>query len=109
MFPELNTNRLIRKQTTANDQQFIFEGLSHPEVIPFYGVQFDSFEHTKVQMDWYDNILKEASGIPWKIIDKETLKQVGVVSIYYYKANHNKAELGFWLLPGFWNKGIASE
>jgi ribosomal-protein-alanine N-acetyltransferase len=109
MFPDLTTHRLLLKQIVPEDQQFIFEGLSHPEVIPFYGVRYESFEATIAQMDWYHKMLKEGTGIPWKIVDKETLESTGVMSIYFYKPEHNKAEVGFWLLPQYWNKGFASE
>lgn len=109
MFPELTTERLLLRQIKPEDQQFIFEGLSHPDVIPFYGVRYDSFEATKTQMDWYKKMLFDGTGIPWKIVDKQTAENIGVISIYFYKPEHNKAEIGFWLLPQYWNKGFASE
>ena len=46
---------------------------------------------------------------PGRSLIKLLLKKHGVISVYYYKPEHNKAEIGFWLLPQFWNKGIASE
>jgi ribosomal-protein-alanine N-acetyltransferase len=60
-------------------------------------------------MNWYDKMLAESTGIPWKIVDKDTGENLGVICIYYYKPEHNKAEIGFWLLPQYWNKGFASE
>ncbi|MFN2439063.1 MAG: GNAT family N-acetyltransferase [Chitinophagaceae bacterium] len=109
MFPELNTKRLLLQQIKPEDQQFIFEGLSHPDVIPFYGVRYGSFEATKVQMNWYYKMFEEGSGISWKIVEKLTNKKLGVISIYFYKPEYNKAEIGFWLLPQFWHKGFATE
>jgi ribosomal-protein-alanine N-acetyltransferase len=35
MFPELTTERFLLQQVVPEDQQFIFEGLSHPDIIPF--------------------------------------------------------------------------
>src|SRR5215210_7089090 len=98
MFPELTTERLLLQQVLPEDQQFIFEGLSHPEVIPFYGVRYDSFEATKTQMDWYAKIYEEGTGISWKIVDKHTKESLGNIAVYLYKKEHNKAEVGFWLL-----------
>ncbi len=43
------------------------------------------------------------------MIEKSSGLPVGVISVYYYKKEHQKAETGFWLLPTFWNKGYASE
>ena len=109
MLPQLKTNRLLLQQISPDDQQFIFEGLSHPDVIPFYGVQYKSFEETAKQMDWYKKSLEEGTGGPWKIADKITGEKLGVVAWYFYKAEHKKAEVGFWLLPQYWNKGFISE
>ena len=109
MFPRLSTNRLILQQIQPQDQQFIFEGLSHPAVIPFYGVRYDSYEATGAQMEWYDKMFMEGTGMAWKIVDRQTASDMGVISVYFYKAEHNKAEIGFWLLPSFWNQGYASE
>lgn len=109
MFPELQTQRLLLRQVRPEDQQFIFEGLSHPDVIPYFGVRYDSFEATKKQMDWYAKAYAEGSGGPWKIIEKASGNRLGVVAFYFYKPEHKKAEVGFWLFPEYWNKGIVSE
>jgi ribosomal-protein-alanine N-acetyltransferase len=109
MFPQLVTDRLLLQEVQPEDQQFIFEGLSHREVIPFYGVRYDSFEATKAQMNWYAKIYDEGSGISWKIVDRNTKENIGDISVYLYKPEHNKAEVGFWLLPQYWHKGFAIE
>jgi Acetyltransferases, including N-acetylases of ribosomal proteins len=109
MFPQLTTERFLLQQVLSEDQQFIFEGLSHPDVIPFYGVRYDSFDATKKQMEWYEKSYKDGTGGPWKIVDKATGDKIGVVAYYFHKAEHKKAEVGFWILPQFWNKGIATE
>ena len=109
MFPTLTTERFILQQVLPKDQQFIFEGLSHPEIIPFYGVRYDSFEATKRQMDWYEKSYNDGTGHPWKIVDKISDKEMGVVAYYFFKAEHKKAEIGFWLFPEYWNKGVITE
>lgn len=108
-FPELSTERLLLQRILPADQAFIFEGLSHPSVIPFYGVRYESFDATGVQMDWYEKMLQEGTGFAWKMVEKKSGAPVGVISVYYYKEEHRKAETGFWLLPDFWSKGYASE
>lgn len=109
MPPELLTERLLLTSIKPDDQRFIFEGLSHPEVITFYGVRYQSFEATAAQMHWYEMMVTDGTGLPWKIIEKRSGKPLGVISVYFYKEEHKKAEIGFWLLPTFWNKGYASE
>ena len=63
MFPELSTQRLLLQQILPADQPFIFEGLSHPDIIPFNGVCYHSLEETSVQMDWYDQMMEKNKGI----------------------------------------------
>lgn len=109
MVQELATDRLLLQEIKPEDQPFIFEGLSHPEVIPFYGVRYDSLEATRAQIEWYQKMVDDGSGISWKISHIHTGERIGVISIYYYKPEHNKAEIGFWLLPQFWNWGYALE
>ena len=60
-------------------------------------------------MDWYERSYKEGTGISWKMVNKITSEALGVISVYYYKAAHKKAEVGFWLMPQYWNKGYAYE
>ncbi len=109
MLPQLTTNRLLLQPISPHDQQFIFEGLSNPSAIPFYGVQYTSFEETAKQMEWYKKSVDENTGGPWKIVDKTTGENLGVVAYYFYKTEHKKAEVGFWLFPQYWNKGFISE
>ncbi len=93
MFPELTTERFILKQVQPGDQQFIFEGLSDPIATPYYGVYYKSFEETKTQLDWYEKSYNDGTGIHWKIAEKASGKSVGVISVYYYKPEHKKAEV----------------
>lgn len=109
MFPELTTERFILTQVLPEDQDFLFKGLSDPVAMPHNGVYFSTFEETKVQLDWYERNYRTGTGISWKILSKNNGEKLGVVSVYYYKPEHKKAELGYWVLPEFWNKGIISE
>ena len=75
MLPQLITERFLLQQILAEDQQFIFEGLSHPGIIPFYGVRYNSFEDTKEQMDWYEKSYKEGTGDHGRSLIKQQLRR----------------------------------
>jgi [ribosomal protein S5]-alanine N-acetyltransferase len=109
MFPELNTSRFLLKQILPEDQAFIFKGLSNPQVIPFYGVQYKTLEGTKAQMEFYDRLWREKTGIWWKIIHRQTNESIGACGINSYQSDHEKAELGYWLMPEYWGKGVMKE
>lgn len=51
-FPSLQTKRLILRQIIPTDIQNIYNGLSNPKVIKYYGVSFDSLAATEEQMTW---------------------------------------------------------
>ena len=106
MFPELRTERLALKQIHASDQQKIFEGLSDPMVIRYYGVSYSTYEATQEQMAWYENLWTTGTGAWWKICDLETNEFMGACGLNNLQRIHKKAEMGFWLLPQFWGKGI---
>jgi [ribosomal protein S5]-alanine N-acetyltransferase len=107
-FPELQSPRFRLRQIDSSDQEFIFRGLSHPQVIPFYGVRYETLEATKSQMDWYAELWQQRTGVWWKVTDEDG-EAVGACGFNYYSAAHEKIEMGFWLLPWHWRKGIMKE
>lgn len=94
---------------TAADLGFVFEGLSHPEVIRYYGVQFHSLEATHLQLEWFEQILRENTGQWWKIVNRRTREKVGAIGMNNYQPQHRCTEIGYWLLPAFWKQGIIRE
>lgn len=109
MFPQLETTRLLLTHFRPEDQEFVFEALSHPEVIRHYGVNYSTLEATRAQMEWFSKLLTEKTGIWWKIVDKVSNEPVGGIGMNNYQAQHQKTEIGYWLLPEHWGKGIISE
>ena len=109
MFPELATERFLLRQIRRGDQQQIFEGLSHPEVIRYYGVSYATFEETKVQMDFYDDLLARETGIWWGIAHRtDPSKLIGACGFNDWKKEHRKIEIGYWLMPLHMGRGVMS-
>ena len=109
LFPQLNTERFMLGQVEDSDLPFLFEGLSDPTAMPYNGVYFNSLDDTKAQLVWYAKNWNEGTGIHWKISSRVEGDFIGVISVYNYKAEHEKAELGYWILPRFWRQGVATE
>jgi ribosomal-protein-alanine N-acetyltransferase len=108
-FPTLTTDRFILRQFTRTDLENVFKGLSHPDVIKFYGISFDSLEATKEQITWFKNLENNETGIWWAICNKEDLTFIGAGGFNDLEKDNRKAEIGFWLLPENWGKGIMKE
>lgn len=103
------TNRLLLRKFQADDQQNVFRGLSHPEVIKYYGVNYKTLEDTKEQMEWFTSLEENGTGRWWAICSGDDKIFYGAIGINNLSTHHNKAELGYWLLPEFWGKGIIRE
>ena len=109
MFPELHTRRLHLRQIRPGDKSFIFEGLSHPAVTRYYGVSYESLQETEEQMRWYRNLEKSESGIWWAICRKGDQQLMGTCGFNEWHQEHRRIEIGYWLLPAYWQQGIMSE
>lgn len=108
-FPERFTERCLLRQIRPDDQRHIFNGLSHPQVIPYYGVQYSTFEATAEQMKWYADLEAQNTGIWWAICDRLDGTFFGAGGLNGRDAMHQKAEIGLWLLPEHWGKGLMQE
>lgn len=105
----MRTDRLLLRPIIAEDIQNIYKGLSHPDVIKYYGVSFHSLEATEEQMAWYKELEESETGIWWTISSPDGETFYGAGGFNGMSKEHKKAEIGFWLLPQFWGKGLMQE
>lgn len=108
-FPELKSKRLWLRQVHDSDLESVFKGLSHPDVIRYYGVSYESLESTKAQMAWFRELEQNGTGVWWAVCSAENQKFHGAAGINNLDRIHHKAEVGFWLLPEYRRNGIISE
>lgn len=104
-FPTIKTDRLLLREITNLDLENIFKGLSNPNVIQHYGISFDSLDATKEQMIWF----ADKKQMWWAICSLDNNTFYGAGGLNDIDDKENKAEIGLWLLPDFWGKGIMKE
>ncbi|AKA37743.1 GNAT family N-acetyltransferase [Yersinia ruckeri] len=110
MFPQLKTQRCFLRKIRPTDIHQVFAALSHPAVIAHYGVAYASLESTQIQMDWFNNIYAQKSGIWWGICTEgNDQKMVGACGFNEWKHDFRSLELGYWLLPEYWGNGLMTE
>ena len=100
---------LVLNTIKPDDIHHVFRGLSHPDVIRYYAVSFLTLEATQEQMDWYATIEREGTGKWWAIREVGSNTFLGAIGINNIVAKHRRCELGFWLLPEHWRKGIVAQ
>jgi ribosomal-protein-alanine N-acetyltransferase len=108
-FPILESERVRLRQIVDSDLEHVFRGLSHPDIIKYYGISFDSLEATKEQMVWFSDHEKNEHGIWWADISKDDGRFLGEGGLKDLSKENKKAEIGFWLLPENWGKGLMTE
>lgn len=105
----IKTERLLLRPIVERDINAVFEGLSDPEVIRYYGVSYKTLEDTEEQMRFFASLEEEGTGIWWAICSLENNEFYGAGGLNSIRSEHQKAEIGFWLLKEFWRKGIMTE
>ena len=106
ILPTFKTQALLLRRFIESDIEFVFLGLSNPAVITHYGISFKNLAETKLQMEWFKDLELKGTGAWWAIFDAEGKEFYGAAGLNNLSKEHRKAEIGFWLLPSFWGKGI---
>jgi len=105
-FPVLKTDNILLRKIIRSDQFAVFQGLSDEQVIKYYGVEYHSYADTKLQLDWFNQQLRDKTGIWWGITTNEIGTLLGTCGLYNLQEAHQKAELGYWLMPAYWRQGM---
>src|SRR5690349_15567173 len=108
-FPILKSDRLLLRDFSAADIENVFAGLSHPDIIKYYGVSYQTLEETKLQMKFFADLLINETGIWWAVCSLENGTFYGAGGLNNLNRKDRKAEVGFWLLTCHWGKGIMNE
>ena len=108
-FPVIKTKRLLLRQFSDSDLQNVFKGLSNPDIIKYYGVNYETLEATKEQMKFFADLEKNNNGIWWAVCSLDNQTFYGAGGLNNINKEHQKAEIGFWLIPDFWGSGIMKE
>ena len=109
MFPVLHTGRLLLRRFNNDDLDHVYQGLSHPDVIKYYGVSYHSLEAAKAQMQFFKTMEENGTGIWWALCSPDNQLFYGAAGLNNLRQEHRRAEVGFWLLPGYWGKGFIAE
>jgi ribosomal-protein-alanine N-acetyltransferase len=108
-FPVIQTKRLLLRQFNDQDLENVFRGLSHPQVIEYYGVRYDTLEAAQDQMNFFSELEENETGIWWAVCSPDNKEFFGAAGLNNLIKEHKKAEIGFWLLPEYWGKGFITE
>ena len=105
--PAITCGDWLLRPIVDADVHAVHAGLSDPRVIAHYGVSYPTLESTWVQMRWFADIAAEGSGAWWAVCAASAPAQlIGACGMNDRVAEHRRAEIGYWLRPEWWGKGI---
>ncbi|MFS0513722.1 GNAT family N-acetyltransferase [Nostoc sp. UIC 10607] len=108
-FPELETERLLLRETTLQDAEAIFAVFSDPAVTQFHDLDtFTSIEEAIALIVRRAKRFEQGEGIRWGIARKQDNVLIGSCG-FRWNPQENSAEVGYELASTFWRQGIMTE
>jgi len=107
-FPEFSFAGYRLRRIRPGDIEQVYAGLSHPQVIAHYGVSYPSLAATHEQMQWYEQLLADRTGIWWGLADDRDVL-IGACGFNDWNHQYQRIEMGYWLLPHHWQRGLMQQ
>jgi len=108
-FPVLETDRLILRRITTEDEADIFAIFSNPEVTRYYDLDtFTDPAQAKELIERHETQFEKGAGIRWGIMLKGSPRLIGTGGAGWQRWNYS-AVLGYELAREFWSQGIMTE
>ncbi|MEP7165750.1 MAG: GNAT family protein [Ferruginibacter sp.] len=110
-FPQIETERLLLRSLTMDDADTLFSLRSNKKVIEHLNRAPDgSREATKGKMKEILELQEKNELIFWVITFKDDpAAMIGNIGYWHIIKEHFRAEIGYMLHPGHWQKGIMKE
>lgn len=109
-FPILETDRLILKHFEKTDSAEMLQLRSNPALMKYICRPLQtSLNEAEELINKIDELIKNNAGINWAIYLKSEQKIIGSVSFHKIDKENYRGEIGYFILPTFWQQGIISE
>lgn len=110
LFKDLQTERLMLKNISEEDTDFILRVFSNNNVNRYlYDAEpLTNIEEATEIVDFY--LQPEPRGHHrWIVIDKESGSKMGTCGVHCWDKKEGKVDIGYDLIPDFWGKGFMQE
>lgn len=108
--PVLITERLILRQIVPEDAEQMHLLRSDVQAMQFLDrPKSKSIEDAHALIRKMDEALKNNDGITWAITLKSDDCLIGTIGIWRIVKEHHRGEIGYMILPDYWQKGIMTE
>jgi [ribosomal protein S5]-alanine N-acetyltransferase len=109
VFPLLHTSRLELVEIRQEHLQDLFMIFSNSEVTRYYNIiTLKEEPEAQKYLDHFANRFANQQGIRWGLSEKGKNGIIGTIGFNNFTPHH-RANIGFDLLPAYWNKGYTTE
>ena len=109
-FPILETDRLILKRFEKTDSAAMLQLRSNTALMKYICRPLQtSLNEAEDLINKIDELIINNAGINWAIYLKSEQKIIGSVSFHKIDKENYRGEIGYFILPTFWQQGIISE
>lgn len=109
-FPTLRTERLTLDRITTDDRQALYDLFSDEQVTRFNDVEtFKSLTDAEWLIRFLERRFDAEAGLRWAIRLTDAPKLIGTAGYNSWMRDVLTAEIGYDLLPFYWNRGIMTE
>ena len=108
---EINDGNLFLRKISKDDVEFVFNSLNVKNLTSYLSIgPLKNLEHSrrliKGYLKYWDNNLQFNYVIEVQEVNKA---KIGSISLWNINWQHSRAQIGIWLIPSFWNKGLAEK
>ena len=110
-FPERKTERLLLRSISMFDAGTLFQIRTMPELFSYFGREpFKTIQESEEHIALLLKNIEKNEGVIWAIAFKESPETlIGTIGYWRLLKEHFRAEIGYMLHPGYWNRGIMKE
>ncbi|MGZ5285925.1 MAG: GNAT family N-acetyltransferase [Flavisolibacter sp.] len=110
VFPVLETQRCHLREILPSDAPALLALRSNEEVMQFIDKdRMKSLEEAEELIGKINENVQKGEGISWAIVPKDGEEMIGFAGLWRIDKAHHRAEVGYTLMPEYWNKGLMSE
>ena len=109
-FPEIESERLLFRDILHSDSNDLFEIYRNRKALKFQVISpFRSMAEVKRYVDVVHDGYQNRYFIRWGLVEKQTGKLIGLISLHHLELWNYKAEIGYMFNETYWNMGYATE
>ena len=109
LIEEINDKNLYLRKISKVDARFLFESLKDKRTTHYLSLgPLKTLERSKKLIKGYIKSWDKHLQFNYiiELRESKNIQKIGSVSVWNISWYHRRADIGIWILPDFWNKGI---